>query len=215
MAKAELWSNQSVTDETHSPGRARNPSRQRGRPIRRVALAPGPIEPDRVRGWFAAAGLPPPGDEAALHLANTFSFFKLSFIQAEADATYTAAAREAHGLAVRLIELLPGLRTRHAPAVEQGEVFGAAMARDLAGLARALESARSTLQWRPVAPGHEVRDWRWWAGVARPILAPHLPPGAGLSKGGPLARLLAVIVQDVSGDQVTAVAVWNQLRHGI
>lgn len=198
-----------MTDDEHSPRRAQNP--RRGRPIRRVDLDPGPIEPERVRGWFIAAGVAQPDAEGAARLASVFTSHKMAFVGALADAAYTEAALEASALAGRLLSLMPEMRRYHAPALAQGDPIGSAMARDLERLHHALQEASGTLQWVPVKPGAEIRDWRWLLGVIRPLLAPYLPPNAGVSKNGPLTRLLAEIIGNVAGNQVTPIAVWNQI----
>ena len=194
---------------TPGPGRPTgNP--KRGRPIKKQPLADGPITPDDVRAAFAKAKRQPPSGEVE-RLASVFSFYKKSFLGADRDAAYTTVAQQAAEAAEALKAALAKMLAYQAAYSRSGDQFATWSATKLEKLSKTLESTQPSLEWVPVKPGHEIKDWRWLVGVITEVVAPSFS-GAGNAKGGPVSRFLAHIIPLVSGDVVTASAIATQIQ---
>jgi hypothetical protein len=63
----------------------------------------------------------------------------------------------------------------------------------------------------------DIKDWRWLIGVLPVDIDTALRPAnpdlpKGYNKGGPIPDILAEVIPAITGDRVTSIGVWNQLK---
>jgi hypothetical protein len=186
------------------------PKSNRGRKTKKVRLEPGPITPEQVRAAFVEAECTPPSNEEVKRLSGIFSRWKIFYRGHQVlNNEYKSAVKDTEDAnrAVETLErVLPGLIAWHE--ADQGP-FASGQAEPLKKLRDALCKCEDITTRAAPFPD----DWRMAfdrAFVEKEIM-PHFPAAKGLSKGGPIARFLAVIVPLVAGEAITAVAGPQQL----
>ncbi len=190
---------------------AKAPAKRRGRPIRREPLTDEPITSDQIRRAFSYARHPEPSDDEVSRLAGIFTQYKCVFLQARKDSDYTAAALEATEAIKTLQRVLPALFEYQDALVQAGDRFFAPKQRaQIRDLKNQIEESAPSVEWVPVVPGHEVKNWRWFIDVITGILEPSFP-GKGVSQTGPIPLFLSRIIPLVTGEQITESAAATQI----
>ena len=174
-------------------------------------LADGPITPEDIVKAFTQANVPPPEKAQIERLAQIFSMYKLNFLDAYKQQSLNEVASET-GNAIRVLSKnLPLLLAHHSSLAKAGDPFADWQAKAIRDLLLAVETADiPRIEAQSNAPNN-IRDWRWLAGVLMPIIKPALPPGTGISKGGPASRFLHEVLPLMCRDKPTAVAIATQI----
>jgi hypothetical protein len=189
----------------------------------RTPLTPAqPFTPLELRDLVATAaggGYAPLADAAAVQLCSVLSQHHAWFYCAQAERSLNGLFAEASAAADRLAHVLPlirdVLRDRNA-AVSGADPF---LARQIKDAERATAFVEVPMHWQFLYTDSlpdTVRDWRWLADVLPADIKTAMRPTnptfrAGVSKTGPLARILEAIIPRVSGEHPTASAIGTQL----
>lgn len=178
---------------------------------RRAQLAPDP--PFTPKGLQATIGralgrrYQPPGDTEAVKLCGILNRWHEYFYAAQEDRTLNDQLDEAEKAINTLREKLPKIIAARRSLAEAGDWFSGRMNRHAEALLALLTDANAVgfLQ-RHDLPKH-ARDWRWLAKVLpRDIAAAVRPTNphyrGGRSREGPLVRVLAAIIPDITGEDM-------------
>lgn len=186
---------------------------------KRVPLAQEPpLTPDKLQRLISNAlgnRYAPPGAAQTERLCSILNQWHAWFYEAQELREFNKVVEEAAAAIEELQVVLPVIGNHHLAKAERGDPFARWQAEATADLLIAVRKDPQRIAQRETSPDH-VRDWRWLAKVLptdidkamRPT-NPRFPPGH--SKGGPVSRILEVVIPLITGEIVTATAIGNQL----
>ncbi len=186
---------------------------------RDMLSADPPFTPETLRTILVDAlgdRYAPPGDAETATLCGILNQWHQWFYHAQEARKFNALIAKAQAaldtLAETVPEVLDELRKR-----DQGrDPFLSRQMRQTQALAAYLQrNGRGFLQ--PDDLPDQVTDWRWLAKVLPADIETCLQPSnpgyrGGITKTGPLARILEAVIPCLTGEQVTAAAVGTQLK---
>jgi hypothetical protein len=186
---------------------------------KRVPLTPEPpLTPDKLRDLISNAvgnRYAPPGAAQTERLCSILNQWHGRFYEAQELREFNKIVEEAAAAIEKLQVILPVIGKHHLAKAERKDPFACWQAEATADLLIAIRKDPQRISQRETLPDH-VRDWRWLAKVLptdidkamRPT-NPRFPHGH--SKGGPVSRILEVVIPLITGEIVTATAIGNQL----
>ncbi|MEE3502755.1 hypothetical protein [Acidiphilium acidophilum] len=165
--------------------------------------------------WLRAAfetaipNVPTPDDDALADLAGTLNFWRLYYIEAEASRIYNAKVARAEAALAELRDTLPTIIARVRADDVAGDPFSTMQRPTLESLVTAIARFQTFSRVGSV----NLRDWRWLLqnDTLPAVLQRAAGRDMGVTKGGPLARLIERILPVMTGEARSATAIGNQL----
>ena len=162
----------------------------------------------------------PPGDAEIAELCSILNFWHAHFYRAQEERKFNELVQKAREAFDIINETMPRIwddLVRRDAAYGGRDFFTTKKLKNARALAPFLTpTALGFLQ--PYDLPAQAKDWRWLAGVLPADIEKALMttnPGCrlGNTKGGPLSRILAAIIPLMTGEDVTAIAIGNQLGY--
>lgn len=185
---------------------------KKGRDERRPLDPSWQFDPAWLHDAFLAAipDYPPPAEPALVELAGALNLWRSYYLAADAARRHNELVDRAERALAELRDILPEIIDRVRDRADRGDPFAAMQQPPLTALVSAI--ARRPVLERDQLPDY-ARDWRWLikADALPAVIERAAGRTLGRTKGGPLARLIAHILPEMTGETRTAIAIGNQL----